>query len=115
MKEFSGILTQPVVPTTYFPNTPMTALPTAIAPGMYKQIIVRLEYTVQKPMAGVHFVGCEPGDNVLPCQFVTYESDIPISIRQMTLYPAQRVHGFPVSTDYGNGVLGKWKSLSLSV
>ena len=64
-QEFTGILTHPVVPTTYVPNTPMTAYPTAVTPGMYKQIVVRIEYVVQRPTAGVRFVGCESGDTVI--------------------------------------------------
>jgi hypothetical protein len=32
---------------------------------MYKQMIVRIEYIVHRPTAGVRFVGCEPGDNVV--------------------------------------------------
>jgi len=43
----------------------MTAYPNAVTPGMYKQVVVRIEYIVQTPTAGVHFVGCEPGDDVL--------------------------------------------------
>jgi hypothetical protein len=64
MKEYTGILTQPVAPTSYMAATPTSAYPNAITPGMYRQMIVRIEYSLQNPKAGVHFVGCEPGDNV---------------------------------------------------
>lgn len=64
-QEFTGILTQPVAPTSYIPGTPMSALPTSLTPGMYKQLVVRIEYNVHQPLAGVRFVGCENGDNVV--------------------------------------------------
>jgi len=47
----------------------MTAYPQSITPGMFKQMVVRLEYTLTNPKAGVHFVGCEPGDTVHPDLF----------------------------------------------
>jgi hypothetical protein len=63
-QEFTGILTQPVSTTSYISGTPMSAYPNATTPGMYRQMIVRIEYSVHHPTAGVRFVGCEPGDNV---------------------------------------------------
>lgn len=63
-QEFTGILTQPVAATSYMSGTPSSAYPNAITPGMYKQMIVRIEYILQRPTAAVRFVGCEPGDNV---------------------------------------------------
>jgi len=42
----------------------MSAYPNAATPGMYRQMVVRIEYSVHNPTAGVRFVGCEPGDNV---------------------------------------------------
>lgn len=63
-KEYTGILTQPVAAASYMAGTPTSAYPNAITPGMYRQMVVRIEYSIRNPKAGVHFVGCEPGDNV---------------------------------------------------
>jgi len=73
-QEFTGILTQPVVATSYIAATPMSAYPTAATPGMYRQMVVRIEYNLHHPTAGVRFVGCEPGDNRYPHVYTTNDT-----------------------------------------
>ena len=115
-KEFTGILTQPVTATSYMAATPASAYPNAITPGMYKQMTVRIEYFLQRPTAGVRFVGCEPGDNVhLPIRpRVSDNSDIRTFILQMIRFLDQRVHGYLALTGYGKDVPGRSTSLSRS-
>ena len=92
----------------------MTAYPNAIPPGMYKQMVVRIEYTLTNPTAGVRFVGCEPGDTVPTLSFPPYVnkfsdcySDILTFILQMTHFQAQQVHGYLVWMTFGKDVPGK--------
>jgi hypothetical protein len=33
---------------------------------MYKHLVVRIEFSLNHPIAGVRFVGCELGDDVVP-------------------------------------------------
>ena len=91
----------------------MSAYPTAATPGMYRQMVVRIEYNLHHPTAGVRFVGCEPGDNVPTCTICgTNYSDILMYTLRMTLFLDQRVHGYRVWMDFGNDVPGKSTSLS---
>jgi hypothetical protein len=46
---------------------------------MYKQIVLRVEYSLNHPVAGLSFVGCDPGDNVCP-QGVGLMTEIPACV-----------------------------------
>jgi len=89
--------------------TPGSAYPNAITPGMYKQMTVRIEYFLQRPTAGVHFVGCEPGDNVHPShhKYISDNSGIHTFTRQIIHFLDQLVHGYPALTAYGRNVPGR--------